>query len=170
MMKYALYDYIPMRYSKYLSFRQRDLNRRILDFKDGRCYATRWAARQMAYCLQALSLQDVTIVCIPASSEYSHVRRYRRFCTELCALCNAINGFDLVKVGASRDKKHLSAERDSISCVRNASIDGSICGRKVIVVDDICTTCASANEFIVALRAAGADVVMAMFLAKTKWL
>ena len=39
---------------------------------------------------------------------------------------------------------------------------------QVLVIDDICTTCASADLFIDSLKKAGADVVMAMFLAKTR--
>lgn len=167
-MKFALYDYFPQRFLSRASFEQIDLNRRILDFKDGRSYAAHWAAKEMAACLSALSLRDVTIVCIPASSHYSYVRRYKRFTSELCRRCNAINGFDLVRVESSREKKHLSEDRSYISCMDNAVIDASIRGRKVLVVDDICTTCRSANEFIIGLRAAGADVVMAIFLAKTK--
>lgn len=165
---YALYEYVPMRRIKSASFRQLDINRRILDFKDGRNYASRWAAHMMAYCLQCLDLRDVVIVCLPASSQLSYVRRFKRFTKELCKLTHAVDGFSMVTIHSCREKRHLSKERSHISCMSNASIDESIRGRKVLVVDDICTSCSSAKEFISFLSAVGAEVVMAVFLAKTK--
>ena len=41
-------------------------------------------------------------------------------------------------------------------------------GRNVIVIDDIVTTCKTANAFIDRMVAAGAKVNMVLFLAKTK--
>ena len=67
MIKYALYDYLPQRYLKRASFEQIDLDRRILDFKNGRGYATRWAAKEMAKALSLMDLTNTAIVCIPAS-------------------------------------------------------------------------------------------------------
>lgn len=168
MMKYALFDYLPKRFQFMASKEQLLLNRMILDFKDGRNYATRWAAWNMAYSLQAVDLRDVTVVCIPASSQYAYTRRFKYFSQLLCSMCGAVNGFDMIRVHTSRQKKHLSASRDSISPMSNACIDARINGRKVLVIDDICTTCSTADNFIDSLRAAGADVVMAMFLAKTR--
>ncbi len=166
MIKYALFQYVPQRFR--MSIEQYLLNRMILDFKDGRSYASRWAAKQMAYCLHRIDLSNVTIVCIPSSCHYTYVRRYKRFMKDLCERLHAVNGFDLVKVNAYREKKHLSNDRCYISCMQNAVISDSVRGQKVLVIDDICTTCASANEFIRCLQDAGAEVVMAMFLAKTK--
>ena len=52
------------------------------------------------------------------------------------------------------------------------SINLSAClaeaGKKVLVIDDIYTTGQSSRSFIAAMEAAGADVVLAMFLAKTR--
>ena len=168
MMKYALYDYLPKRFQSMASKEQLLLNQMILDFKDGRNYATRWAAQSMAYTLQAVDLMDVTIVCIPASSQYAYIRRFKYFTQLLCSMCNAVNGFSMIHIHSTREKKHLSQAREAISPLSNACIDASIRGRKVLVIDDICTTCASADLFIDSLKKAGADVVMAMFLAKTR--
>ena len=44
MIKFALYPYIPQRYLKKASFEDIDRDRMILDFKDGKPYAARWAA------------------------------------------------------------------------------------------------------------------------------
>ena len=46
--------------------------------------------------------------------------------------------------------------------------DNELRGKKVLVVDDIVTTGKTANAFIEQMQAAGADVRMTLFLAKTK--
>lgn len=168
MMKYALYEYTPKRGWRRSSFEQIDTCRRILDFKDGRNYAKRWAAHEMARCLQAVDLSDIIVMCIPASCHHTYTRRFKRFTNEFCRLTRAIDGFSFVQIHASRQKKHLSEDRSHICLMQSCEIDPRIRGRKVLVIDDICTTCSSANEFIIGLQAAGAEVVGAMFLAKTR--
>ena len=78
-MMIALHNYLPKRFQFMADFYQLDMNRRIIDFKDGRAYATRWAAREMAYSLSLVDLRDVMIVCMPASTRYSYIRRFKRF-------------------------------------------------------------------------------------------
>lgn len=165
-MKYALYDYVPNRMLSKASWEQQELHRMILDFKDGRSYATRWAARAMAYTLRYVDLRDVVVICIPASSDYAYRRRFKRFSQMLCCLTGAIDGFSMVTVKQKRERRHVAGAE--VDLMGNTCIDSRISGRKVLVIDDICTTCKSADEFIDGLREAGAEVKMAMFLAKTK--
>ena len=170
MLRYALYDYVPRRRIHREAFDQQDVNRRILDFKDGRTYAKRWAAESMAKALAALDLSDTVIVCAPASGPRTHARRFRKFSSMLCQLCQAVNGFDYVRVCQTRKKAHVSGEYEL--CRRFdelVHIDSTFFqGRNVLVIDDICTTGTTANAFIHALQMAGADVRMALFLAKTR--
>lgn len=170
MLKFALYDYVPQRFIDRTSFEQQDTNRMILDFKDGRNYASRWAAQAMAYALHHADLKDVVIACVPASSTYSHARRYKRFSAMLCKAVGAIDGYEHVTVSGSRKRAHLTGEYELCDRFDElVHIDTSFFhGKKVIVVDDVCTTCRSANAFINALEDAGADVRLALFLAKTK--
>ncbi len=169
MLKYALYDYIPQRYLRRASFEQIDLDRRIIDFKDGRRYATAWAAKAIGRTLSAMDLSDTVIVCIPASCELTNRRRYKRFSTALCQMCGAINGYDYVQVFGKREKVHVTHSHEVAESTDNVHIDDNFFrGRKVLVIDDICTTCRTADNFIERLQIAGADVRMALFLAKTK--
>lgn len=169
MLKYALYDYIPQRYLRRATFEQIDLDRRIIDFKDGRRYATAWAAKAIGRTLSAMDLTDTIIVCIPASCEQTNKRRYKRFSTALCQMCGAINGYDHVQVFGKREKVHISHSHEVAESIDNVHIDDNFFrGRKVLVIDDICTTCRTANAFIERLETAGADVRMALFLAKTR--
>lgn len=170
MLCYALFQYVPKRFLCVASFEEIALHYMILGFKDGRNVHTRWAARQFAMALSGIDLHDVAIVCIPASTTWAHIRRWRRFSQMLCRLTGAIDGFDRVHVSGSRKRAHITGENELATNIkRYVHIDPSwFRGRKVLVIDDICTTGRSSQAFIGAMEAAGATVTMAMFLAKTK--
>ena len=170
MLKYALYEYVPQRMLKKASFEQQDLHRMILGFKDGRNVYSRWAARQFARALAAVDMQDVLIVCIPASTRYANARRWKRFSDMLCRLTGATNGFDRIQVSGSRKRAHVTGDCELATNIKHyVHIDAEYFrGRKVLVIDDIYTTGQSSAAFIAAMESAGATVTMAMFLARTK--
>lgn len=170
MMKAAIFEYIPKRFLKRATFEQKDTNRMILGFKDGRNVYSRWAARHFAHALGMTDLHDVVIVCIPASTQCAHVRRWKRFTQELCKRTGAINGFDYVQVRGSRKRAHITGDYELATNIKHyVHIDAEYFNnKKVLVIDDIYTTGQSSRSFIAAMEAAGADVVLAMFLAKTR--
>lgn len=169
MKKIAFHLYVPQRRLIRASFEQQEVNRMILDFKDGRNYASSWAARLMARALTMIDLSDTIIVGTPASSPYTHVRRYKKFLHQLCTMSGAIDGFSHVTVTGRRKKVHTTRERELFTHLdKFVHIDKSYFrGKKVIVVDDICTTGQTSQAFIEALQDAGAKVRFAIFLAKT---
>lgn len=170
MMKVALFEYIPKRFLSRATFEEQDISRMILGFKDGRNVYSRWAARLFARALAATDMKDVVIVCIPASTTYAHVRRWKQFSIELCRLTGVVNGFDRVQVSGSRKRAHVTGEYELCTNIKHyVHIDNDFFrGKKVLVIDDIYTTGQSSRAFIGAMQAAGADVQMALFLAKTK--
>lgn len=170
MMKYALFDYIPQRKLRRATFEQLDLQRMILGFKDGLNVYSRWAARQVARTLSALDLTETAIVCVPASTRCSNARRWKRFSMLLCQYTGATDGFDRIQVHGSRRRAHKTGDYELATNIKHyVHIDAEwMCGRKVVVIDDIITTGQSSAAFIGALEAAGATVVMAVFLAKTR--
>ena len=169
MMKYALYDYVPRRYWPKASFEQQDICRMILGFKDGRNVYTRWAVYEVSKVLASVSLKDIVIVCIPASTRYAHVRRWKRFSRMLCRNTGAVDGFDRIQVSGSRKRAHVSGEYELVTNIKHyVHIDaGFFSGKKVLVIDDIYTTGQSSDAFIGAIQATGATVIGALFLAKT---
>ena len=170
MFKYALLDYFPKRMLHRASFDQQLVNHMILGFKDGRNVYTRWAAKLFAQALAFMDLTDTVVVCIPASTRFSHVRRWKMFADLLCRRTGAINGFDRVQVSGSRKRAHVTGDHELATNIKHyVHIDDDFFrGRKVMVIDDICTTGQSSDAFIAAMQASGATVTMAMFLAKTK--
>ena len=170
MFKYALYDYVPQRFLGRVPLEQKILNMMILGFKDGRNVYSRIFARQMARALSEIDMSDVVVVCVPASTRYSHVRRWKQFSAMLCRLTGAVDGFDRVQVSGSRRRAHITGECELATNIKHyVHIDADFFrGKKVLVIDDIYTTGQSSTAFIGAMQAAGASVVMAMFLAKTR--
>ncbi len=170
MMKFALYSYIPQRFLKWATFEEQDLCRMIIGFKDGRNVYTRWAVRQFSRALEAEDLTDTVVVCIPASTECAHVRRWKRFSQQLCRQTGAIDGFPYIKVVAGRKRAHTTGEYELATNIKHyVSIDADFFrGKRVLVIDDIYTTGRSSDAFIGAISRTGATVVGAMFLAKTR--
>ena len=162
MMKAAIFEYIPKRYLRRATFEQKDTNRMILGLKDGRNVYSRWAARLFAQSLALTNLHNVVIVCVPASTTCANVRRWKRFSQELCKRTGAIKG--------SRKRAHVTGDYELATNIKHyVHINHDYFrGKKVLVIDDIYTTGQSSRSFIAAMEAAGADVVMAMFLAKTR--
>ena len=170
MMRYALYDYIPRRRARRATFEQQDICRMILGFKDGRNIYTRWAVNVMAGALAGNDLTDTVVVCVPASTQYANVRRWKRFSKMLCKRLDAIDGFCGIQVSGSRKRAHVTGEYELATNIKHyVHIDAEYFrGRRVLVIDDIYTTGQSSAAFMAAMEAAGATVVGALFLAKTK--
>ena len=169
MIKYALYSYIPRRQWQKVSFMEQDICRKIIGFKDGRNVYSRWAAQQIAQVLAGNDMADVTIVCVPASTQSAHTRRWKRFSHLLCQLTGARDGFNRVQVIGCRKRAHVTGEYELATNIKHCLNfdDDFFYGRKVLVIDDIYTTGRSSRSFIGALQARGANVVGALFLAKT---
>ena len=84
MVKYALFSYVPERYLKKASFEDMDRHRMILDFKNGRHYAVKWAARAISNALSSMDMSQTIMVCIPASCKRTNDRRYKKFSALVC--------------------------------------------------------------------------------------
>ena len=172
MLRYALFDYIPQRRLKRASFEIMETDRMILAFKDGRKFATAWAAKQVSKAFCEMNFDNTIFVCCPASCQRTQVRRYRRFSNQLCGSLGMVNGFEHIKVVGKRAKKHIrsNAETKKNNEIHNLlEIDCDFFrGKKVVVFDDICTSGKSSETFVRLLEEAGAIVKLTMFLAKTK--
>ena len=170
MIKYAIHQYLPQRHLKRASFEDIDRHRQILDFKNGKSYATAWAAWEICHALSGMDLRDTIIMCIPASCKRTNNRRFKNFSSMICEQTGAVNGFDHVQVMGHRRKAHTDHVHELADNANEfIHVDENFFqDRKVIVVDDIVTTCKTANAFIDRMTSAGANVEMAIFLAKTK--
>lgn len=92
MIKFALHQYLPKRYLKTASFEDIDRHRMILDFKDGKPYATRWAAKEICNSLSAMDLTNTIVVCVPACCKRTNDRRFKEFSSIICERTGAVTG------------------------------------------------------------------------------
>lgn len=168
MVKFALFDYVPQRYMKSASFEDVVRNRKILDFKDGKSYAVSWAAKVISTSLSLMDLSNTVVVCIPACCKRTNDRRFKKFSAMMCEQLGSMNGFDYVQVTDKRRNAHIDHVHDIVEGDYVHIDEKYFAGKEVIVVDDIVTSCKTADAFIEMMRLAGAKVRMAVFLAKTK--
>lgn len=79
------------------------------------------------------------------------------------------NGNEHLAIYGERTAKHLSADRVCEDFGYSVRLDRDYFkGKKVIIFDDVITSGATANEFASQLAECGAQVMGAMFLARTK--
>ena len=170
MIKHAIYQYLPQRYHKKASFEEIDLAYKIHAFKDGRMYAKRWAANVVCDTLSLIDMTNTIFLCIPASCQHTHARRFKKFSAMVCQQLHAENGYDYIHVIGKRSKTHISKTHElAENTDQFVQIDeNKLAGRNVVIFDDITTSCKTADAFIERIRKAGAHVRLAVFLARTK--
>jgi hypothetical protein len=91
MIKFAFYTYLPARLLRKATFEEQMIHNFILDFKDGKNYAKKKAARLVGNSISFKDCSNVVFCCIPASSAYATARRYKKFSAMVCELCGAEN-------------------------------------------------------------------------------
>ena len=170
LIKHACFSYLPQRYHKRASFEEIDLAYKIQAFKSGRLYAKRWAANVVCDTLSLIDMSDTIFLCIPASCQHTHARRFKKFSDMVCQQTHAENGYDYIHVIGKRTKAHISKTHDLAEDPdQYVKIDADkIAGRNVVLFDDITTSCKTADAFIKRIQQAGANVRLAIFLARTK--
>ena len=170
LLKHACFQYIPQRYHKRASFEEIDLAYKLHSFKDGRNYAKRWAANVVCDTLSLIDMTDTIFLCIPASCQHTHARRFKKFSAMVSDKLHAENGYDYIHVIGKRNKAHISHAHELAEDIdQYVQIDETkLAGRKVVVFDDITSSCKTADAFIKRIQQAGANVRLAIFLARTK--
>lgn len=109
------------------------------------------------------------LCCVPAATNSKYIRRFKRFAAEVSKRTGIQNGTKHVNIAGMREAKHHNAcHIVSESFGYAVSTDPDFFeGKNVILFDDLITTGATANEFAEELEAVGANVLGAMFLART---
>ncbi|MBD5231849.1 MAG: phosphoribosyltransferase [Bacteroidales bacterium] len=114
-------------------------------------------------------ISKLTFVTLPASTKMDTDRRFESFSKFICSELNMTNGFDhihIIKDGLSKNSPNNTSGR---SIPAELTLDEEFFKNKfVILFDDVITSGATLERFRKRLEAAGAFVIGAISLGKTK--
>lgn len=111
------------------------------------------------------TISNVTIFCVPASSQCSYQRRIEDFATLLCAKTGAQNSYSHVKYVRDATPKHCGGS--GIPVVRLDS--DYFRGKKVLIFDDVTTSGGTLQRYKQVLADLGAIVIGGVCIGKTCW-
>lgn len=164
---FSFFDYLPTKYEA--SKREWAIRKMIWDFKDGKrsesvaeLIAKKMREQFGSHC------EDVTLVCIPASSSDKNALRYKAFTEEVSRLTGCTNAYQAITIEGGRLAVHESISGKVVQDVEVIIFDKLFFkGKKILLFDDILTQGTSYARFACALENLGAMVLGGYFLGKT---
>lgn len=109
--------------------------------------------------------KELTFVTVPCSSKENHARRWKAFSNDMCNRLGMKNGYSHITI--TKDAvapSHYSGKKT----IADYNIDEAwFKGRTVVIFDDVVTEGFHISELKNRLEKCGADVIMAITLAKT---
>lgn len=155
--------YFPQRYESWLRDDQADFVQDVYAFKDGKELCEDYFSQAF----EVLSVhENVTAVFMPCSTSERYYRRFAKIAHYLERHGYAMSGLHLIEIIRNRESKHTAAQRSSVD-MANYSMSLALQGKKVVIVDDLLTTGSSLAGFARNLERIGAEVIGAVFLART---
>lgn len=166
-------------FCKYFPSRIRNVGEReiadrklVFDFKDGRAYEEVAMRTATAMCERyGASCGNIVFSPVPASTSEKNEIRYKAFCSRVCELTGAINGYEHVSVSGERLTIHENRKAEKE--VRKANIiefdTAFFNGKSVLVFDDVITKGLSFAIYANQLESLGANVLGGIFLARTHY-
>ena len=171
MKKINFYEYLPQRFAA-TSEQIIKVRNLIYNFKSGRKEAANFAADLIVRLLwnwYGHKCNEYTIVCVPASSNAEYRHRFSYFSHVVACRCQQENAMKHIQILGKREALHRTANhvvQDNANY--HVVFDKDFfAGRKVIIFDDLVTTGTTAENFAALLQEAGAEVIGALFIAKS---
>lgn len=161
------FDYLPIKYEA--NKREWAIRRMIWDFKDGKrsIAVAEMVAKRMRLQFGA-DVENVTLVCIPASSAEKNSTRYKVFAEEVSRLTGCKNAYKAITIEGERLAIHETKATKTVQTVEVIKFNRKFFqGKKVLVFDDVVTQGHSYARFACALEEMGAEVLGGYFLGKT---
>lgn len=156
--------YYPQRLHDWLAEDQWQFVQTVYQFKEGKDDCT-------PYLTQAFhklgTTTEVTIMFMPCSRPQRYFTRFSSLSQSFSQLQGVRSGFDYVIYTGERESKHTALQRDQINESSNYILSESVKGKQIVILDDLFTTGSSLQSYAQKLKASGAEVIGAVFLAKT---
>lgn len=163
----TFFDYLPTKYEA--NKREWAVRKMIWDFKDGKrsVKVAELVAKRMREQFGA-EVENVTLVCIPASSAAKTETRYKVFAEEVARLTGCENGNMGITIEGERLAIHETRTSKRLQSVEVIRLDKDYFqGKYVLVFDDVLTQGHSYARFACELEKVGAEVLGGYFLGKT---
>lgn len=159
------YYYSKKKYSDYdISSESIYARKMIWDFKNGTSHRTvKDIVEQKLRSTFGSDCNDLTFVCIPASTSYDHKNRYKDFSSEVCSDLHMTNGFDYIRITKDRTPNHMGGT-DPAEYEFTTSF---FRGKRVVMFDDVVTRGHSMQWFKTTLEGFGAIVICCMSIGRT---
>jgi hypothetical protein len=107
---YHFYFYLPNRFSSLATRESQEYRQDIFDFKKG--YHQEKIIEMMISKLKDSfpHPENLTLVCIPASTKVVNKNRYEHFCDAVCSNLHMQNGFPHITITQEKIPKHLGGD------------------------------------------------------------
>lgn len=162
------FDYVPARY-KYISLPLESARNAIWDFKDGRHQSG--VALHTAKLIKSTfgkQAEDLTFVCIPASTPEKNEKRYKEFSKLVCAMSGTANAYRHITIEGERMAVHERGRSKQQTGSQEIVLDEDFfAGRRCLLFDDVITSGRSLSTFTRKLEQTGAEVIGAFCMGKT---
>lgn len=156
--------YYPQRLHNWIAEDQWHFSKTVYLFKEGKDECSTLFAQALKALQPAC---DITIMFMPCSTQERYHTRFSRLAMFFLKFRGVKSGLTYITFTNDREPKHTSRQRHKIKENSNYIINEAIKGQKVVIVDDLLTTGKSLSSYTKKLRKSGAEVIGAIFLAKT---
>lgn len=165
----CLFDYYSLKsYGYNISQTNINIREKLWRFKDGNMVASAFFCDKLSSCLESIyadSLHGMWICTAQASTPEKAELRYQDFCQRLSDSCGIHDGFGLISVIGVKSSAHSGCGiRGDIS---NLEISDGVRGKRIVLLDDICTSGATMNNLRKKILVKGAASVDCFALGRT---
>lgn len=152
-----------------------EVSRLLLKMKYGGAkYLSEFFARQMANKFLTLSVEFDVAVPVPMTKSAKKKRGYNQaelLTADFCDIIGADFRFDLIEKARETPQQEtlgFKARRENLQGAFKAKRDDAVCGKRILLIDDVKTTGATINMCAKALKRAGAAYVFGLTAASSR--
>ena len=170
--KFNFGTYVPKALRELATEEEKNFSEWVINFKDGQKAQLKEGAQMVIGKLRQWygdKARELVVVPVPCSSMAQYRYRFSYFCVVVSNTLGQLNPMQHVTILGKRTAAHRSAAHEVKEDNYQVQIDADFFkGKKVVVVDDIISSGATADKFAKQLEDAGAIVKGGIFFAKTK--
>ena len=170
--KFNFGTYVPKALREFATEEEKNFSEWVINFKDGNKAQLKEGAQMVVNKLRQWygdKARELVVVPVPCSSMAQYRYRFSYFCVVVSNTLGQLNPMQHVTILGKRTAAHRNPAHEVKEDNYKVEIDTDFFkGKKVVVVDDIVSSGATADKFAKQLEEVGAIVKGGIFFAKTK--